>query len=177
MPAETEEDDQQDEGQEDAQAQQAEAPPPKPSLLKNKKVIIGLAAVVVVVIVAVAVLVFWPDKKEDVAARVAAATGGNRIFYDLPPMLVNINTAGVGNVYLKVQVALELSSQADQQRVEAVMPRIVDSFQMYLRELRPEELQGSAGMYRLKEELMDRINRAIFPAQINDVLFKEMLVQ
>ena len=57
------------------------------------------------------------------------------------------------------------------------MPRIVDNFQVYLRELRLEDLRGSAGLYRLREELLSRVNIAAQPAQVNDVLFKEMLVQ
>jgi flagellar protein FliL len=58
-----------------------------------------------------------------------------------------------------------------------VLPRIIDNFQVYLRELRVEDLKGSGGMYRLREELLLRVNAAVAPAKINDVLFKEMLVQ
>ena len=58
-----------------------------------------------------------------------------------------------------------------------MLPRIVDSFQVYLRELRTEDLQGAAGMYRLREELMMRVNRVAAPAKINDVLFQDVLVQ
>jgi flagellar FliL protein len=57
------------------------------------------------------------------------------------------------------------------------MPRIMDNFQVYLRELRIEDLKGSAGMYRLREELLVRVNAAAAPAKVRDVLFKEMLVQ
>jgi flagellar FliL protein len=57
------------------------------------------------------------------------------------------------------------------------LPRIVDNFQVYLRELRVDDLQGSAGMYRLREELLRRVNLAVRPARVKDVLFKEMLVQ
>jgi flagellar FliL protein len=32
-------------------------------------------------------------------------------------------------------------------------------------------------MLRLREELMARVNNAVKPAKVNDVLFKEMLVQ
>jgi flagellar FliL protein len=53
----------------------------------------------------------------------------------------------------------------------------VDSFQVYLRELRVEDLKGSAGMYRLREDLLRRINEAARPVKISDVLFKEMLIQ
>ena len=99
------------------------------------------------------------------------------VFYDLPEMLVNLNAGTKRQVYLKVQVSLDLPDDTTKRAVEAVIPRVIDSFQVYLRELTIEEVQGSAGMYRLKEELVDRINRVISPAKINDVLFKEMLIQ
>lgn len=99
------------------------------------------------------------------------------VFYDLPEMLVNINSAGRKTNYLKIRVALELPNPGDVPRVEAMMPRIIDNFQVYLRELRMEDLKGSAGMYRLREELLTRVNAAAAPAKVNDVLFKEMLVQ
>jgi flagellar FliL protein len=72
---------------------------------------------------------------------------------------------------------LELTNTADINRVELVKTRIVDNFQVYLRELRLEDLQGAAGMYRLREELLTRVNAAVRPAQVKDVLFKEMIVQ
>ena len=99
------------------------------------------------------------------------------VFYDLQEMLVNINTGGRKPVYLKIRVSLELATGSDIARVESMMPRIVDNFQVYLRELRIEDLKGSAGMYRLREELLKRVNVAVAPAKVNDVLFKEMLVQ
>ncbi|MFX9073467.1 flagellar basal body-associated FliL family protein, partial [Acinetobacter baumannii] len=60
---------------------------------------------------------------------------------------------------------------------QQTLPRIIDNFQVYLRELRLDDLKGSAGMYRLREELLLRVNMAAQPVKIKDVLFKEMLVQ
>lgn len=102
---------------------------------------------------------------------------GDAVFYDLQEMLVNLNTGGRKAVYLKIRVSLELENADDIVKVEEMMPRIVDNFQIYLRELRIEDLKGSAGMYRLREELLKRVNVAVAPAKVNDVLFKEMLVQ
>ena len=102
---------------------------------------------------------------------------GETVFFDLEEMLVNLNTGQRKSTFLKIRVALELSSEDDIERIKAVMPRIVDNFQVYLRELRIEDLRGSAGMYRLREELLARVNAAAFPAKVQDVLFKEMLVQ
>lgn len=106
-----------------------------------------------------------------------ALVSGNAVFYDLQEMLVNINTGGRKPVYLKIRVSLELGAANDIALIEGMMPRIIDNFQVYLRELRVEDLKGSAGMYRLREELLKRVNVAVAPAKVNDVLFKEMLVQ
>ena len=99
------------------------------------------------------------------------------LFYDLPEMLVNLNTGGKQTNYLKIKVSLEVESEAMLAQLEALLPRVVDNFQVYLRELRVEDLNGSAGLYRLKEELLVRVNTAIKPHKVNDVLFREMLVQ
>ncbi len=110
------------------------------------------------------------EPEEQVAA-------GPAVFYDLPEMLVNLNTVGRKQSFLKIRVSLELADQRDVQRIEQVMPRIIDNFQVYLRELRIEDLQGASGIYRLREELLTRVAAAAKPARINDVLFKDILVQ
>lgn len=112
------------------------------------------------------------EKKAD-----APKVVGPAVFMDLPEMLVNLQTQGRKQAFLKIKVAIELESVLDQPKVEAVQVRIVDSFQVYLRELRPEDLQGAAGMHLLREELLTRIQAAVKPVKVNDVLFKEMLVQ
>jgi flagellar FliL protein len=99
------------------------------------------------------------------------------VFHDLPEMLVNLQSQGRKQSFLKIRVALELESDLDKPKVDQVMPRIVDAFQVYLRELRVEDLQGAAGMHLLREELLTRVNAAAKPTKVNDVLFREMLVQ
>ena len=99
------------------------------------------------------------------------------VFYDLPDILVNLNTSGKRTSFLKLKVSLELAKQSDVPILESVLPRVVDNFQVYLRELRAEDLRGSAGLYRLREELLMRVRAAAKPADVKDVLFKEMLIQ
>lgn len=99
------------------------------------------------------------------------------VYYNLPEILVNLNAAGRRSSFLKMTISLELENQADIPRIQAVMPRIVDNMQSYLRELRAEDLRGSAGLFRLREELLARVNAASQPAKVNDVLFQEVLVQ
>jgi flagellar FliL protein len=111
------------------------------------------------------------------APKDAPKAVGPAVFMDLPEMLVNLQTQGRKQAFLKIKVAIELESVLDQPKVEAVQVRLIDTFQVYLRELRPEDLQGAAGMHLLREELLTRIQAVVKPVKVNDVLFKEMLVQ
>jgi flagellar FliL protein len=100
------------------------------------------------------------------------------VFVDLPEVLVNLsNPSADRSQYLKIKIVLELADQKMVEQITPVMPRIMDAFQTYLRELRPSDLDGSAGLYRLKEELTRRINSTISPSHVNAVLFKEIVVQ
>src|SRR3546814_6558485 len=99
------------------------------------------------------------------------------LFFDLPQMLVNLNTGGRKNNYLKIAISLELTSESDSVALENLLPRVVDNFQVYLRELRVEDLRGSAGVQRLREALLLRVKKAVHPIEVRDVLFKERLVK
>ena len=120
---------------------------------------------------------------KDKAAAPAAETGKNGqpvpevTFYHLPEILVNLNSSGRKQNFLKIKVDLELESALDVPKIDLVLPRIIDNFQVYLRELRIEDLQGSSGILRLREELLTRVNSSVKPTKVNDVLFVEMLVQ
>jgi flagellar FliL protein len=99
-------------------------------------------------------------------------------FVDLPDVLVNLANAGNDRTqYLKVKIVLELPDAELVPKIQPLMPRVMDAFQTYLRELRATDLDGSAGLYRLKEELTRRVNVAVAPNKINAVLFKEIVVQ
>jgi len=100
------------------------------------------------------------------------------IFVDLPDVLVNLsNTASERTQYLKVKIVLELPNPEVVSQIQPLMPRVMDAFQTYLRELRATDLDGSAGLYRLKEELTRRVNAAVEPNRVTAVLFKEIVVQ
>lgn len=98
-------------------------------------------------------------------------------FLEIPPIIVNLNTEDGTPRYLRLSVQLELENQDDLHAVEAIMPRVVDQFQTYLRELRVQDLRGSSGMYRIQTELLWRVNRAAAPVEVKDVLFQEFLIQ
>lgn len=99
------------------------------------------------------------------------------VFYSLGDILVNLSGDGKRPNFLKIKVSLELADEKDVPAIEALRPRIIDHFQIYLRELRVEDLRGSSGLYRLREELLLRVTEAVQPVRVRDVLFQEMLVQ
>jgi len=103
--------------------------------------------------------------------------GAQVAYYDLPDILVNLRTDTARPTFLKLTVSLEIEKPEDRAEIDRLLPRVIDTFQVYLRELRAEQLQGSAGLFRLREELLARVNAAVRPTRVNDVLFKEMLVQ
>ena len=105
------------------------------------------------------------------------ADAGVAIYYDLPELMVNLNTTGRKKIFLKMRISLELRNPEDVPAIEAMMPRIIDNFQVYVRELRVDDLKGSAGIYRLREDFLTRVIAAAAPIKITDVLFKEMLIQ
>jgi flagellar FliL protein len=116
-----------------------------------------------------------PAKEQAAVMQKAAAAPAT--YLDLPEILTNLNVPGRRATYLKLRATLELGGAADTLPVTAAMPRILDLFQTYLRDMRPEELRGSEGTYRLREELLSRAAIAAAPAHVQDVLFVEMIIQ
>jgi len=117
------------------------------------------------------------------AAKPAALEDGMAVappesfIFNLPPMMVNLNSPSGAQEFMKLTVALEVASEQTMLDIQPRMAKVIDAFQVYLRELRKSDLEGSAGIYRLKEELRRRVNIAVYPAVVESILFKEILVQ
>jgi flagellar protein FliL len=107
------------------------------------------------------------------------------VFMDMPEIVANLNTGGRRASYVKLRSKLEIGRAEDAAPIQAAMPRLLDLFTTYLREMRPEELRGSAGTARLREELLARASVALATAvppgqpqpRVTDVLFVEILQQ
>ncbi len=97
--------------------------------------------------------------------------------FNLPTMTVNLRSDGDKEQFMKLTIALEVANETVMEEIQPRLAKVVDAFQVYLRELKKSDLEGSAGIYRLKEELRRRVNIAIFPAKGETILFKEILVQ
>ena len=108
-------------------------------------------------------------------AEPLVATPGT--YLEVPEMLVSLRSTGRKQQVLKLQINLELESSDDLATIEGFMPKIRDNFQVFLRELRVEELEGSQGIYRVKEEMLARVNEAAHPLKVRDVLISEFIIQ
>ena len=117
------------------------------------------------------------ENTQEAKAEEVPLTPPKVAFSDMQDILVNIQSNDGTPAYLKLGVSLELEDEAQKTALEPLMPRITDQFQAYLRELRLDDLKGSAGVLRLKEELLRRVNVAAAPYKVRDVLLKEMIVQ
>ncbi len=98
------------------------------------------------------------------------------VFYTLPDVVVNMQTADGRPSFLKLKLTLELPDHDTADVLNPNMPRLQDMFQVFLRELRPEDLAGSQGGYQLRTEILRRVNLVIAPSRANAVLIEEMLV-
>jgi flagellar protein FliL len=160
----------------DAPDDEAEAPAAAPKKkISLKLIIIAAAGLLVLGGGGAAAYLFLGSSGHD---KPAHADLKPAIFVDLPDVLVNLSNASADRTqYLKVKIVLELPDPSVVAQIQPLMPRVMDAFQTYLRELRPTDLDGSAGLYRLKEELTRRVNAAVAPNRITAVLFKEIVVQ
>jgi flagellar FliL protein len=153
----------------------AEATTPAKSKFSRKTIMIAAAGALVLIGGGTTAYFMMSGSKE---AKPVVVQAKPAVYLDVPEVLVNLSTTGNERTqYLKVKVVLELPDATLTPQVQSTMPRVMDAFQTYLRELRPTDLDGSAGLYRLKEELTRRVNAAIAPSRINAVLFKEIVVQ
>jgi len=115
-------------------------------------------------------------KKDDKAAGQVREGPDGVLFYTLPDVVVNMQTADGRPTFLKLKLTLELPDQATVDELEPNLPRLQDMFQTFLRELRPEDLSGSQGSYQLRMEILRRVNLVIAPSHANAVLIEEMLI-
>ena len=166
-------------------AAEAEAGTEAPAKKGIPKLFIIIGAAVVVLLLAGGGLFFFMSSSgggEEAAAAgehgaEAAVEAHDTFIFNLPPMMVNLNSEGGTASYMKLTIALEVADEHMMEEIQPRLAKVIDAFQVYLRELRKSDLEGSAGIYRLKEELLRRVNLAIYPAHVESVLFKEILVQ
>ena len=137
-----------------------------------------IAAVAVLAIVGGGATWFFFLRHHGEEAHAEAPPPKPASYVEVPDMLVNlVGMPGERVQYLKLKIVLEVKEEKQVEAIKPTLPRVTDIFQTYLRELRPADLNGSAGLFRLKEELTRRVNAALAPNEVSAVLFKEIVVQ
>ncbi len=116
------------------------------------------------------------DGKVEAGAPVVKEGPDGVVFYTLPDIVVNMQTADGRPTFLKLKLTLELPNHEMAEELTPDMPRMNDMFQTFLRELRPEDLSGSQGSYQLRMEILRRVNLLVAPHKVNAVLIEEMLI-
>ena len=116
---------------------------------------------------------------EHAAAAEVAEVKKPSVFLDVREMVMNLSPEAGSDKgkFAKLRIALELKDAAVEGEVKPLMPRVEDALQIYMRDLRSSDLSGSLGLYRLREELLKRVNVAVYPARVEAVLFKDVIVQ
>jgi flagellar FliL protein len=161
-----------DNDQDDGASKSEEAAAPKSKL----KLIIAAAVVLLSVAGGGTWFFFFRGHAEEAHAEAPPPKPPN--FIEIPDMLVNlVGQPGERVQYLKVKVVLEVKEEKQVELIKPALPKVTDIFQTYMRELRAGDLAGSAGLFRMKEEMTKRVNLAIAPSQVSAVLFKEIIVQ
>lgn len=144
---------------------------------KRKLMLLGGAVFVVLAVAGAAAFFLLGGDSHDEDIK-PIEPGNMVVIYDVPPITVNmLDTAGGADHFLKAKVALELGSEQDKMEVERLLPRLQDDWQNFLRQLRPDDVEGSGAMQRLKEAMMLRANQVLAPVAVHNVLFRELLVQ
>jgi len=149
----------------------------KKGRISKKLLIIIIAAVVVLLGGGAAAYIFLFSAPPPAEEHGEVAEAHPSFIFNLPTMTVNLQAEGGGEQFMKLTIALEVADEHVMEEIQPRMAKVVDAFQVYLRELRKSDLEGSAGIYRLKEELRRRVNVAIYPLEVQSILFKEILVQ
>ncbi len=144
----------------------------------NRKLILLAASLLLVVITSglwlsgVLPTKFYGGRRNQTDAVVEKPT-----LIDVPDIVTNLDSGNHRAIFIKIKAKIEVSHTLDQPPILTNMPQILDAFHTYLRSMRPEELRGGEGTYRLREALMNRIDAIAAPIQVTDVLFVEMLIQ
>lgn len=183
-----------------------DAPPTtagKLAFLKNKKVIIGAAAAVLLLAGGGGAAMMMAgggekpahgeqakseahaeseeedhaEEEEENAEGEGEGKDGELPLVDVPPMIVNLRTTNGEPRYLKIRFMLEAKSAEKTEKLKAKLPLIIDSYQPFLRELRPEDISGSAAVFRIKEEMLIRASEAAGKGMVKDVLIQDLVQQ
>jgi len=121
------------------------------------------------------------EKKEEKSAEgghgEGGEAGGKDAFVDVPAMMVNLRSPDGQTRFLKLHFMIVPGDGVAADELKEKLPLVLDSFQPFLRELRPEDLAGSAAVFRIKEEMMVRATATLGDGKVKDILIQDLVQQ
>lgn len=147
----------------------------------NKQKLSILAVILAVLLIAAAggAYFLWPNAypwAEKTGAG-ASADVSEKSLIDVPPMVVNLRSSDGRVQMLKLHFMLVAAGPGRVDAIRGKLPIYLDALQPFLRELRPEDLNGSAAVYRVKEEMLSRSIDAFGDGAVRDVLIQDLIQQ
>ena len=146
---------------------------------RKKLLIIGAAAALVLVGggTGAALLMGGGEAETEVAAHDGGEDDVLNQPVDVPPLLVNLRSPDNAPHFLKVHVLLVPGPKSSAEALKNKVPVLLDVYQPFLRELRPEDLAGSAAVFRIKEQLLVRARETLGDGHVKDVLVQDLIQQ
>ncbi|AGH49090.1 flagellar basal body-associated protein FliL [Sphingomonas sp. MM-1] len=142
---------------------------------KRAKIIAGAVAALVLGGGVAGYALIGGDKGEDVAS--AAGDAGSDAYVEVPPMIVNLRSSDAQARFLNLRFIIVAADAGKSEKVRQKLPVILDALQPFLRELRPDDLNGSAAVFRVKEEMMSRATNVLGVGVVRDVLIQDLVQQ
>lgn len=117
-------------------------------------------------------------KAEHEAAPAAASADADASSYiEVPPVIVNLRSGDGQARFLKLRFILVAADAGKVESIKGRLPVVLDAMQPFLRELRPDDLAGSAAVFRIKEEMLSRTTQALGAGAVRDVLIQDLVQQ
>jgi flagellar basal body-associated protein FliL len=111
------------------------------------------------------------------------AETGESWYYDLDPVVVNLNDPGVTR-YVRVSLTLEISSAMDEKEgkpfLDQKKPLMKHWLTLFLSNQTIEDARGEKNLMRMQSQISDTLNNGLFPGskpRIKNILFKEFAIQ
>lgn len=115
--------------------------------------------------------------KTDEKAAEGGDASGKEAYVDVPAFMVNLRSPDGQARFLKLHFMIVPADGVTPDALKEKLPLVMDSFQPFLRELRPEDLAGSAAVFRIKEEMMVRATATLGDGQVKDILIQDLVQQ
>lgn len=108
------------------------------------------------------------------APKTMQSSAGDFAFIAVDPLIISIGEAGA-NRHLRFKAQLEVE-KAHEDDVAAIMPRIVDVLNGYLRAIRLADIEDNVALFRLRAQMLRRVQLVAGPGRVRDVLIQEFVL-